>query len=117
MEYNLRETILETINLVVNKGTETEHVKKMEIDAKKKNIGVNIHSYKLKHKDVNITDEDIESLKEGQNVTCGVIALFMALLEEAFETIVKGDKTSLMNPNVTLFLKLGEIASVIEEKI
>ena len=49
MENNLRETILETINLVVNKGTETEHVKKMEIDAKKKNIGVNMYSYKLKH--------------------------------------------------------------------
>ena len=41
MENNLRETIMETINIVVNKGIETEHVKKMEIDTKKKNIGVN----------------------------------------------------------------------------
>ena len=41
MENNLRETIMETINIVVNKGIETEHVKKMEIYTKKKNIGVN----------------------------------------------------------------------------
>ena len=107
MENNLRETI-ETIELVVNKGTETEHVKKMEIYAKKKNIGVNIHSYKLKHKDVNIPDEDIESMKERKNVTCGAIAPCMTLLEEAFETIVRGDKTRLINPNTKLFLKLGK---------
>ena len=79
----------------------------MEIDAKFKNIGVNIHSYKLKHRDVNLTEEDIESLKEGQNVTDGVIALCMALLEEAFESIVRGDKTRLLNPNATLLLKIG----------
>ena len=101
----------------MNKGTETEHVKKMEIDAKKKNIGVNMYSYKLKHRDVNLTEEDIESLKEGQNVTDGVIALYMALLEEAFESIVRGDRTRLLNPNVTHFFKLGKKAGVMEEKI
>ena len=70
-----------------------------------------------KHRDVNLTEEDIESLKEGQNVTDGVIALCMALLKEAFESILRGDKTRLFNPNVTHFLKLGKKASVIEEKI
>ena len=58
----------------MNKRAEIEQVKKMEIDAKMKNIGVNIHSYKLKYKDVNLTDEDIESLKEGNDVKDSAIA-------------------------------------------
>ena len=117
MENNLRETIMKTINIVVNKGTETEHVKKMEIDTKKKNIGVNKYSYKLKHGDVNLTEEDIQSLRIGQSVTDGIIALYMKLLEEAFEPIVKGDRTRLLNPNMTHLFKLGKKADVMEEKI
>ncbi len=63
MENNLRETIMKTINIVVNKGTETEQVKIMETNIEKKKIGVNKYSYKLKLGDVNLTEEDIESQK------------------------------------------------------
>ena len=92
----------------MNIGTETEHLKNMEINAKKKKIGVNMYSYKLKHGDVNLTVEDIESLKEGQSVTDGIIALYMKLLEEAFESVIKGDRARLLYPSVTLFFKVGE---------
>ena len=116
MENNLRETIMKTINIVVNKGTETEQVKNMETDIEKKKIGVNKYSYKLKIGDVNLTEEDIQSLGIGQSVTDGIIALDMKLLEEAFETIVKGDRTRLLSPNMTHLFKLGNKMDVMEEK-
>ncbi len=116
MENNLRETIMKTINIVVNKGTETEQVKNIEIDIEKKKIGVNKYSYKLKLGDVNLTEEDIQSLEIGQNFTDGFIALYMKLLEEAFETIVKRDRTRLLNPNMTHLFKLGNKMDVMRRK-
>ena len=108
---------MKAIQVVVDKRAKTEQAKKMVIDAKMKNNGGNIYSYKLKYKDLNLPDEDIELLKEGNDVTDGAIALCMALLEEAYESIVRGDKTRLLNPNATFFLKMGKKVDVIKEKI
>ncbi|MCP4255395.1 MAG: hypothetical protein GY775_18725, partial [Candidatus Scalindua sp.] len=116
MKNYLKETISKTIDVVVNKETETEQVKNLEIDIEKKKIGINKYSYKLKLGEVNITDEDIQSLEIGQDVTDGIIALAMKLLEEAFDTIVKRDGIRLLSPNLTYLLQRGNKIDVIEEK-
>ena len=41
----------------------------------------------------------------------------MALLEEAYEPEVRGNKTRLLNSNVTLMLKIGKKVYIIKEKI
>ncbi|MCP4355740.1 MAG: hypothetical protein GY793_08965, partial [Proteobacteria bacterium] len=116
MKNYLKETISKTIDVVVNKETETEQVKNLEIDIEKKKIGINKYSYKLKIGEVNITDEDIQSLEIGQDVTDGIITLAMKLLEEAFDTIIKRDRIRLLSPNLTYLLQRGNKIDVIEKK-
>ncbi|MCP4254983.1 MAG: hypothetical protein GY775_16575, partial [Candidatus Scalindua sp.] len=116
MKNYLKETISKTIDAVLNKETETEQVKNLEIDIEKKKIGINKYSYKLKLGEVNITDEDIQSLEIGQDVTDGIITLAMKLLEEAFDTIIKRDRIRLLSPNLTYLLQRGNKIDVMEEK-